>query len=579
MARHGDGQLTKSPTGIEGIDSITSGGFPAGRVTLVVGGPGCGKTVLALQTLVNGARLWHEPGVFIAFEEHSRRIVANAASFGWDLPELERRKLVIIDAQLSPDIVRAGSFDLTGLLAGLDARIRSVKARRVVFDALDVVLRLLPDRASRQREIYRLHEWLLERELTAIVTAKAFEPSSVGAEDGTAELLPFMVDCAVELHHDIVDGVSHRTLRVVKYRGSGFSENPVPCLIGPQGIQVAGVRSGSMDGVAVTTERVSSGVARLDAMLGGGYFRGASILVTGAPGTAKTTLGGAFASAACRRGERTLFVSFDSSPAEITRNLDAVNIRLGHHARRGTLRMVSARAGAMSAELQLMNIQARAREQQATCLVIDPISALSNQGNDRTAHSVAARLIDWAKLDGLTVVCTSLLDGTGPDTEGTPLQISTIADTWLHLNYQVHAGERNRGLTIVKSRGTTHSNQVRELILDSAGVTLADVFTAGGEVLMGTLRWEKEMESRAQQAAREEELRASVAALDAEAAELKARLETLAAELSMKQQQRAAVLRAAALRREERSNGQKRLRDLRRADGRASSAPRTGKHG
>ena len=247
----------------------------------------------------------------------------------------------------------------------------------------------------------------------------------------------------------------------------------------------------------MTNERVSSGVKRLDTMLGGGYYRGASVLITGFPGTAKTTLSGAFAEAACRRGERTMFVSFDSDGTEVIRNLASVGIRLERYVKSGCLRMISARTITGSAETYLVRIKTLAKEHRARCLVIDPVSTWSKSGNELTAHSVAERLIDWSKADGITLVCTSLLDEMSSQTEGgSPLQISTLADTWIHLNYLVQAGERNRGMSIIKSRGTAHSNQVRELILSDAGVTLADTYTAGGEVLMGTLRWEKESAER-----------------------------------------------------------------------------------
>jgi circadian clock protein KaiC len=387
------------------------------------------------------------------------------------------------------------------MLAALEVKVREFGARRIVFDAVDMVLTLLNDPFAERREIFRLHEWLLDHGLTAILTSKA------GGQESNAVKLPqfgfmqFMVDCAVLLNQEVRHGVSQRSLRVVKYRGSSFAENESPFLIGSAGLEVAGAREFDRTDTPVTNERLSSGVARLDTMLGGGYYRAASILITGFPGTAKSTLSGAFAEAACERGERTLFVSFDSDANEVVRNLTSVNIRLEPHVKKGLLRLVSARGITGSAEVHLLQIKNLARAFGARCLVIDPISALAKVGNEGTAHSVAERLIDWTKAEGITVVCTSLLDEAAPNVEGTPLQVSTIADTWIHLNYLVHAGERNRGLSIIKSRGTAHSNQVRELVLSETGVTLADAYTAGGEVLMGTLRWEKE---RAMEAAREE---------------------------------------------------------------------------
>jgi circadian clock protein KaiC len=362
-----------------------------------------------------------------------------------------------------------------------------------VFDALDVVLALLPDAAARRREVYRLHEWLLAHELTGLITAKAGGDDASSITRQQFGFMQFMVDCAVILTHNVVVGVSQRNLRVQKYRGSSFDENESPFLIGLGGLEVAAAHA--LDGARakVTSERVSSGVKRLDTMLGGGYYRGASVLITGFPGTAKTTLAGTFAEAACRRGERTLFVSFDSDSNEVIRDLGSVGIKMARYVKSGHFRMASARTITGSAETYLGRIKSLAREHTARCVVIDPVSTWSKSGNELSAHSVAERLTDWSKANGITLLCTSLLDEMSSQTEGgSPLQISTLADTWIHLNYLVQAGERNRGLSIIKSRGTAHSNQVRELILSDAGVTLTDTYSAGGEVLMGTLRWEKE---------------------------------------------------------------------------------------
>src|SRR5580692_6783215 len=469
----------KAPTGIAGFDEITGGGLPRGRTALVQGGPGSGKTIFSLQFLVNGARHFKEPGIFVAFEETSQRITANAESFEWGLPQLLRRQLLFVDAQSQPDLAQSGDFDLCGMLAGLEAQVAAQKTRRIVFDALDIVLALLPDLAARRREIYRLHDWLLKRALTCIMTLKAApdEPSSVTQQP--YGFMQFMVDCSIILNHSVVLGVSQRSLRVQKYRGSQFDENESPFVIGKMGFDVAIVRLLGRADSAVTNERVTSGVKRLDTMLGGGYYRAACVLITGFPGTAKTTLSGAFADAACRRGERTLFVSFDSDGTEVVRNLSSVGIRLSRYLKSGLLRMVSARTIVGSAETSLVRIKAIAAEHKARCLVIDPVSALSNSGSELAAHGVGQRLIDWSKADRITLVCTSLLNEISgqQDTDST-LHISTLADTWIHLSYVVQAGERNRGMSIIKSRGTAHSNQVRELILSNSGVTLADIFTA-----------------------------------------------------------------------------------------------------
>jgi circadian clock protein KaiC len=308
-------------------------------------------------------------------------------------------------------------------------------------------------------------------------------------------------------------------------------------------------------------------VSRLDTMLGGGYYRGAGVLITGFPGTAKTTLSGAFAEAACKRGERTLFVSFDSDSNEVIRDLASVGIRLARFVKSGHLRMASARTITGSAETYLVRIKTLANEHNARCLVIDPVSTWSKSGGDSSAHSVAERLIDWSKSKGITLLCTSLLDEMSSQTEGgSPLQISTLADTWIHLSYLMQAGERNRGVSIIKSRGTAHSNQVRELILSDGGVTLTDTYTAGGEVLMGTMRWEKESAERVANEVTEVAGKLKRVRLNAEEAELEVRVKSLLVELEAKQVEKALLDRTTESRKGDLSRGRARMEELRGAD-------------
>ena len=484
-----EGILEKFSTGIEGFDDITAGGLPLRRTTLLMGGPGCGKTVFALQMLVSGAMHHGAPGIFIAFEENARRVSASAEAFGWDMPELEKKHVFFLDAWMRSNVVKSGAFDLTGLLAALEEKARGMGAKLIVFDAIDVLLSLLNDPPAECRELYRLHEWLMRNEFTGIITTKIEDGQPATAQ--RYGFMPFMADCVVLLSQRVADRVAVRTVRVLKYRGSPHVLNEVPFVIGPAGVEV-----GSSNGVHPEPqpfdERVSTGIERLDDMIGGGYYRGTNALITGSSGAGKSTLAGAFTEAACRRDERALFISFDENSRDIVRDLATLNIDLAPHLASGLLRMDAVRSEAASSEEHFMRLKRVIAEQKPRCVVIDPLSALARVGGGLAARGVAERLIYICRNAGITVLLTSLLEGTDPHLETTTLHVSTISDSWIQISYALLDGERNRALSIIKSRGSKHCNQLRELVFSEKGVTLADPYTAGGEVLMGTLRMEKE---------------------------------------------------------------------------------------
>jgi circadian clock protein KaiC len=519
----------KMSTGIEGLDEITGGGLPRNQTSLVIGGPGSGKTVFALQTLVNGACQSGEPGIFVAFEENAHQIITNAASFGWDFPTLEKEmKIFFFEASLSADVVQSGQFDLAGLLAGLKAKAGEMGARRIVFDSVDVLLMLLNNSIIERREIYRIRDWLAQTNISGIITARIEGSDPLLSEHYS--FMQFMADCVVLLHHRLADRVSLRDLRVMKYRGSNFAEAEFPMVIGPQGIEVINFGSAQTN-IEVSTERVSTGIERLDLMLDGGYFRGSTVLITGTPGTAKSTLAAAFANATCQNNEKALYISFDEVAPVMVRNLSSVGIRLSPHIESGLLRIYSAHTAAQSSQEHLLKIRALIKAQKPSCLVIDPISAMVSAGGSVSMKGFAEQLLHLTRMEGLTFVCISLISGNDPLIEMSAAQISTMADTWMNLTFMEYQGERNRALTIIKSRGTGHSNQVRELILSDQGITLADVYTAGGEVLLGSMRWEKEraMELKSKLLLAEAELKRSN--LEIAETETLARIETLKREL------------------------------------------------
>jgi circadian clock protein KaiC len=351
----------------------------------------------------------------------------------------------------------------------------------------------LADPEAECRELYRLHEWLTKHELTGILTTKSEDDQPATVQ--RYGFMPFMADCAILLSQRVVDRVAVRTIRVLKYRGSANVLNEVPFAIGPTGVEV-----GSSNGVHPEpqpfNERVSTGLSRLDAMLAGGFYRGTNALITGSSGAGKSMLAGSFIHAACLRHERSLFISFDENSRDLARDLATVSVDLAPHLATGLLRMEAIRSEAASSEEHFMRIKRVIAEQAPSCVVIDPLSALARVGGDVAARAVAERLIYLCRNAGITVLFTSLLEGIDPELETTSLHISTISDSWLQISYALLDGERNRALSIIKSRGSKHSTQLRELLISDSGITLAEPYTAGGKVLLGTLRLEREKAQR-----------------------------------------------------------------------------------
>ncbi len=525
--------ISKVATGIAGFDEISGGGLPKNRLTAVVGSAGAGKTVFALQTLKNRLADRGEPCIFVTFEEPIDRIRSNVASFDWDVDTLESDQFHFIDARIPDDAVVTGAFDLAGLLAGLSALILETGARDVVFDGIDMLLSSLKDERLERQELLRLDSWIKRSEISAIVTVKIF---GAGDRDQIrADFLQYMTDCLVIMAEIVTETGSSRTIRIAKFRGSGFSGNPVPVVIGASGIDVIAFK-GIRVGYPTYTGRVSSGVPRLDALLNGGYLRGSSTLISGSPGTSKTSLGVTFAFAACERGEHAVVISFDESGAQIVANMLSIGMNLTPHIEAGLLTIVSFLSSGRSPEEHFVAIRNVLATRHPKCLVIDPISALMKADYPFSAM-ICESLLDLAKSQEISVVCISLLDQVSGTTELSASQISTIADTWLHVSYVARDGERNRALTIVKSRGTGHSNQVRELVLDASGIDLVDVYVAEGEVLMGSARAQKEVAVKRLHVLEQIAAERARLSLDRQISEARAHVEAANLELGWKQKE------------------------------------------
>lgn len=526
----------KAPTGSAILDDMAGGGFPRGRVTLIDGEPGSGKTILSLQFLLHGAERNDEPGILVCFEETAEEIAADATALDWDIAKLRADgRFDIIEGGLGPDVTIQGRFDLQGLLAALGARADAMGATRVAFDSIDVLLDLLGDEQAARRELYRLKQWVRERDMTCVLTGKIDETGS--SPTSRSSFLNYFSNACIELRRRHVDQVAVRTICVTKLRGSASSSSLLPFIIGPRGITVADPGSAEVRH-KVSTERVSSGVARLDEFLGGGYLRGSAILVSGVPGTAKTSLAVSFLETACRRGSKSLLVSFDEAGEQIVRNAASIGLDLQPQVDEGLLRILSLRSGAAGIEDHIVNIMAEMDRLQPDCMVIDPLSATHKAPGQVHAITPGQRLMDHAKREGITLLMTSLTEkeaqpGSHIDTAS---NVSTIADTWLHLTFAVNAGERNRAISIVKSRGTSHSHQVRELVISDQGIDLVDVYVLGGEVLMGTARKERQFEMEREERIAEREFDRRRKALLEERRAMAAELDRLKGQVELRDQ-------------------------------------------
>jgi circadian clock protein KaiC len=467
--------LPKSPTGIPGMDEITGGGLPKGRPTLIAGSAGCGKTLFAMEFLINGAIQYDEPGVFVAFEESAEELALNVASLGFDLNDLIKRKKLIIDYVRieRSEIEETGEYDLQGLFIRLGYAIDSIGAKRVALDTVEVLFSALPNQAILRAELQRLFRWLKDKGVSAIITAERGDDTMTrfGLEE-------YVADCVIVLDHRVIEQVSTRRLRIVKYRGTLHGTNEYPFIIAKNGISVLPITSLALEH-KVPSGRVSTGIKELDDMLGGkGFHRGSSILITGTAGTGKSSLSAAFVDAACRRGERCLYFAFEESTSQIIRNMRSIGIDLAPHVKKGLLQFHVARPTLYGLEMHLVTMYDLIKEQKPEIVVLDPITDFFAIGSKAEVKAAITRIIDFLKMNQVTALFTSYTSE-----EDTPDQtivgVSSLIDSWLSLRNLESNGERHRGLFILKSRGMAHSNQIRSYELTDDGIKIGALDIAG----------------------------------------------------------------------------------------------------
>ena len=496
------GNLPKCTTGIQGLDEITSGGLPQGRPTLVCGSAGCGKTLLGVEFLVRGATLFDEPGVFIAFEETAEELAQNVRSLGFDLDGLiEKKKLAVDYIYIErSEIEETGEYDLEALFIRLGFAIDSIGAKRIVLDTLETLFAGLPNPAILRSELRRLFRWLKEKGVTAIITAE--RGSGTFTRHGLEE---YVSDCVLLLDHRVDGQISTRRLRIVKYRGSSHGTNEFPFLIDEGGISVFPITSLQRQHEA-SSERISIGVPALDAMLGGeGVYRGSSVLLSGTAGVGKTSLACHAADACCRRGERCLYIAFEEPEAQLLRNMRSIGLNLEPWVKKGLLRFHAARPTMNGLEMHLASIHKLVEALKPSLVIVDPITNFISSGTVSEANSMMMRLVDYLKARQITTLLTNLNRNEGA-LEHTELDISSTIDTWLLLRDMELNGERNRGLYILKSRGMSHSNQIREFLLTDNGILLTEVYLGPDGVLTGSARLAQEAKEMATAAQRNQEI-------------------------------------------------------------------------
>jgi circadian clock protein KaiC len=527
------GGLQKVPTGIEGLDEITNGGLPKGRPTLVCGGAGSGKTLLGMEFLVRGATRFNEPGVFMSFEESAEELTKNVVSLGFDLNRLTASKRLLVDYVHieRSEIEETGEYDLEGLFIRLGNAIDSIGAKRVVLDTIESLFAGLPNPSILRAELRRLFRWLKKKGMTAIITGERGDNTLT--RHGLEE---YVSDCVILLDHRVANQISTRRLRVVKYRGSTHGTNEFPFLIDERGIDVMPITSLGLKHT-VTSQRISTGIPRLDSMLGGkGYFRGSSILVSGTAGTGKTSVAAHFVDAACRRGERSVFFAFEESPSQIIRNMRSIGIDLQQWVEKGLLKFHAERPTVYGLEAHLASMHKSIDQFKPKVVIVDPVTNLSSVANEADVKAMLIRLLDQMKLNQTTTLFTTLT-ALGGSLELTEAGISSLADTWLLLRDIEIGGERNRGLYILKSRGMAHSNQIREFLLTDKGVDLMDVYVGPSGVLTGSARISQESQERDIESMHQQEIVRKKLNVETKRKALEAQIASLRAQVQAEEQE------------------------------------------
>lgn len=554
--------LAKAPTSIKGLDEITGGGLPKGRPTLICGDAGCGKTLFAMEFLVRGATVHNEPGVFISFEETEKELTANVASLGFDLNDLVSKKKIWLEHIFVDrgEIEQSGEYDLKGLFVRIHNAIESTKAKRVVLDTIESLFSALPNPTIVRTELRRLFGWLKKKGVTAVITGERGDGNLT--RQGLEE---YVSDCVILLDHRVYEQSSIRRLRIVKYRGSTHGTNEYPFLIDEDGFSILPVTSLGLNHIAFN-ERISTGIPRLDTMFSGkGYYRGSTILVSGTAGTGKTSMAAKFVEAACKRGERVLYFAFEESPSQFMRNMSSIGINLEPYVKKEVLHFHATRPTLYGLEHHLVTTIKLINKVKPRVVVLDPIDAFIIGQNQSEVKIMLLRLVDFLKANNITAMFASLTNG-GDNQEFTDMAISSLIDTWLLLRDIEIGGERNRGLYILKSRGMSHSNQIREFKLTDNGIDLLDVYVGPEGVLTGSARLSQEAKNNEEQLLRKHEIERVKLDLELKRTATEAQIAALKSELKTTESERLKIIEMEEVKNARITRDQSKMAESRKAD-------------
>lgn len=565
--------LPKVPSGISGLDEITMGGFPKGRPTLICGDAGCGKTLMCVEFIVKGATFYNEPGVFMAFEESREDLAMNVASLGFDIERLQKDNKIKVDHVRieREEIEETGEYNLDGIFIRLGYAIDSIGAKRVVLDTIENLFSGLENESIVRSELRRLFGWLKEKGVTALITGE--KGNGMFTRQGLEE---YVSDCVIFLDHRIIDQVSTRRLRIVKYRGSVHGTNEYPFLIDEDGISVLPITSLSLN-KQVSSERVSSGIPALDKMMGGkGFYKGGSVLVSGTAGTGKTSIAAYFANQVCNEGKKCIYFAFEESPRQIIRNMKSINLNLEKHINKGLLQFSASRPTLYGLEMHLVSIYKAIKAFKPDVVILDPITNLITIGAMSEVKSMLIRLIDFLQDEQITVMFTALTLNPAVSDQ-TDEGVSSLVDTWLLVRDIESNGERNRGLYVIKSRGMKHSNQVREFIITDNGLDLVDVYLGPDGVLIGSAREARKIEEQTGFALRDYAVNAKDREINRQRKTLEAKISSLKNEFESTEEQLNRIYNEELLRKQVLEKTREQMTRMRRGD-ENGAAPKTPKN-